>query len=72
MINGNFTRDMTSYDKRELPILDMKLLLGSEADVTKLVQIAEQSLKEVGFFVIKNHGIPDHTIKQTFGESTKI
>ena len=58
---------MATYNKRELPKLDLDLLNGSETDLADLVLIAERSLKEVGFFVIKNHGVSEDTIRRTFG-----
>jgi len=63
---------MATYNKRELPKLDLDLLNGSETDLADLVLIAERSLKEVGFFVIKNHGVSEDTVRRTFGISRRF
>lgn len=53
--------------------MDLSVIIeGKEAEMPELVLLAERSLKEEGFFVIKNHGIGEDIIKQLFGESRKF
>ena len=48
--------------------MDLSVIIeGKEAEMPELVLLAERSLKEEGFFVIKNHGIGEDIIKQLFG-----
>ena len=63
---------MTNYSKRELPVLDLDLLRGSDTNIADLVVTAERSLREVGFFVIKNHGVSEDIIRRTFGECIEM
>ena len=55
-----------TFDTRELPILDLDLLSGN---VESLVETAEESLRELGFFVVRNHGVSTDLIQRTFGRS---
>ena len=54
----------------DLPILDLKPLIENDSEGLKALLItAEKSLKDIGFFVVKNHGIPEQYIKDTFSKS---
>ena len=62
---------MTTFNARTLPILDLSLLEDGKIDPS-LVETAEQSLREVGFFVVKNHGVSEELIKNTFGKKHTV
>eukprot|EP00116_Pleurobrachia_bachei_P006722 sb/3466984/ len=62
---------MPTFNARALPILDLSLLEDGKIDQA-LVDTAEQSLREVGFFVVKNHGVSDELIKNTFAISREF
>lgn len=56
-----------------IPIIDVGGLRSSQlSDRQKVAAEMSQACRKVGFFYIKNHGIPDATLAQTFAEAKRF
>ncbi|KXS21949.1 Clavaminate synthase-like protein, partial [Gonapodya prolifera JEL478] len=55
-----------------VPILDVSLLDGSDADHRQFVLDLRDALVSSGFLYVKNHGIPESTIAAVHAEATKL
>ena len=57
----------------EIPILDLgPLLAGQAGALDALAKQLYRASTEVGFYYLKNHGVPDSLVEQTFAESVRF
>ncbi len=60
-------------DIGDIPVVDIAVLHGArDADIDAVGQQLRQAAETVGFFYIRNHGIPDDLIERTFAVANKF
>ncbi|RKO97519.1 hypothetical protein CXG81DRAFT_8393 [Caulochytrium protostelioides] len=56
----------------KLPILDVALLRGSAKDKAQFLHELRETCLNVGFFYVKNHGIPEEVVESIFGAGKRF
>ena len=59
-------RSARTIAKEKLPILDL------ERDPGELANALNAACKDVGFFYVANHGVPDEILRRVFGLSVRF
>ena len=56
-----------------IPVIDIAPYLeGSEAGRRKVAEEVNRACQEIGFFLIKGHGVPQDTIDQTYAKAAEF
>ena len=55
-----------------LPIIDLASYLDSSMDRKETAHAMREACKNVGFFYVKNHGVPEELVKSIFSNSYKF
>ena len=58
---------------RSIPVVDFDdFISGDEKRLNQFIQAVGDSLKDIGFFALKNHGIPIDLIEQSYAQGDKF
>ena len=65
--------DVNDIDIGEIPVIDIAVLHDArDADIVAVGQRLRQAAETVGFFYIRNHGIPGDLIDRTFAVAERF
>lgn len=68
-----FKKAQPMSEEDRIPVLDMGPLLAREPGaLARLGQEVRQALEDIGFFFIKNHGVPQELIGRVFAENARF
>jgi isopenicillin N synthase-like dioxygenase len=57
---------------KEIPIIDLASYLDPEQNTSETSKKIRSACKDVGFFYVKNHGVPEELITSIFQNSKKF
>ncbi|MBM4258418.1 MAG: isopenicillin N synthase family oxygenase [Deltaproteobacteria bacterium] len=68
-----FNQAQPLSENDRIPVLDLgPFLAGESGALQRLGQEVREALEDIGFFFIKNHGIPQALIDRVFGENARF
>ena len=57
---------------KTVPVIDLAPYTTPNSDTTETAKAIREACKHIGFFYVKNHGVPEQLIKSIFANSAKF